>query len=95
MKAVWNGTVIAESSETIVVENNHYFPPESVNSDLLIDSDTHTLCPWKGTAGYKSIEVDGVINEDALWFYPEPKEAAERLGIKDYMAFWNGVEVSG
>ncbi len=94
MKAIWNSQVIAESNDTIVVESNHYFPQESVNATLLRDSDTHTVCPWKGLAHYKNIELDGELNEDAAWYYPEPKEAAERLGIRNYIAFWHGVEVS-
>ncbi len=93
MKAIWNGTVIAESSNTIIVESNHYFPPESVKSDYLKDSETHTVCPWKGLAHYRNISLNGEVNEDAVWYYPEPREAAERLGIKNYMAFWHGVEV--
>ena len=94
MKAIWNGTVIAESDNTIVVEQNHYFPPESVKRELLTDSYTQTVCPWKGDAHYKNIVVGGQTNNDAVWFYPEPKEAAERLGIKNFMAFWRGVEVT-
>ena len=74
--------------------NNHYFPPESVKSELLTDSYTRTVCPWKGEAHYKNIVVDGKTNNDAVWFYPEPKEAAERLGIKNFMAFWREVEVT-
>ena len=94
MKATWNGTVIAESNKTIIVENNHYFPPESVKANLFQDSETHSTCPWKGLAHYKDIVLDGNVNSDAAWYYPEPREAAERLGIKNYLAFWNGVEVS-
>jgi uncharacterized protein (DUF427 family) len=89
MKAVWNGTTIAESGETVVVEGNHYFPAESVHAEYLRDSDTHTICPWKGEASYKGIEVDGQLNPDAAWFYPSPKDAAAE--IKDHFAFWNGV----
>jgi uncharacterized protein (DUF427 family) len=91
MKAVWNGATIAESEETVVVEGNHYFPQSSVHAEYLRDSDTHTLCPWKGEASYKTITVDGQANEDAAWFYPAPKEAAAE--IKDHFAFWKGVEV--
>ncbi len=91
MKAVWNGTTIAESDDTVVVEGNHYFPAESVRSELLTDSDTHTFCPWKGTASYKTIEVDGERNKDAAWYYPEPKDAAKE--ILDRIAFWHGVTV--
>lgn len=89
--ATWNGAVLAESDETIVVEGNHYFPPDSVNRDLLIDSTTNTLCPWKGTASYFNVVVDGNTNNDAAWYYPTPKDAA--APIKDYVAFWRGVEV--
>ncbi len=92
MKAVWNGKVIARSNETIVVENNHYFPPDSVNSAFLRPSQTHTVCPWKGEASYYDIIVNGETNKDAAWYYPEPKAAAEN--IKDYIAFWKGVEIT-
>lgn len=92
MKAVWNDTVIAESDDTIVVENNHYFPPDAVRSDLLEPSSTHSTCPWKGEASYSSIVADGARNEDAVWTYPEPKEAAE--SIRDHVAFWKGVDVT-
>jgi len=92
MKAVWNGTTIAESDDTEVVEGNHYFPAESVRSELLADSDSHTFCPWKGEASYKSLQVEGELNEDAAWYYPEPKEAA--ANIKDHYAFSKGVEVT-
>jgi uncharacterized protein (DUF427 family) len=94
MKAIWNGTVIAQSDETIVVENNHYFPPGSVKSEYLQDSETQTSCPWKGISHYKNLVLDGKLSNDAAWFYPEPKEAAERLGIKNYFAFWGGVEIT-
>ena len=89
--ARWNGTVIAESSDTIVVEGNHYFPPESVDMALLEASDSHTHCPWKGEASYKSIVVDGKRNPDAAWFYPDPLPAAAE--IKGRFAFWKGVVV--
>jgi uncharacterized protein (DUF427 family) len=92
MKALWNNQVIAESNETIVVENNHYFPKESIKSGYFKDSSTHTLCPWKGQASYYTIEVDGQQNRDAAWYYPEPKQAAAQ--IKDYVAFWKGVKVT-
>jgi uncharacterized protein (DUF427 family) len=92
IQAIWHGTVIAESDDTVVVENNHYFPLDSVRQDVLRPSQYHTLCPWKGTASYYSIEVDGKRNEDAAWFYPEPKDAAAQ--IKDHVAFWRGVEVT-
>lgn len=91
-KATWNGTVVAESDDIVVVEGNAYFPRASVRGDLLRPSDTHTVCPWKGTASYESIEVDGATNADALWFYPEPKDAAKE--ITDRVAFWKGVEVT-
>jgi uncharacterized protein (DUF427 family) len=90
--ATWNKTVIAQSDDTVVVEGNHYFPISSVRRDLLRDSDTHTVCPWKGTASYYSLEVDGQTNPDAVWYYPEPKDAAKE--ITDHVAFWHGVEVS-
>ena len=91
MKAVWNGVVIAESEKTTVVEGNHYFPPDSVNREYLEDSTLQSTCPWKGQASYYSIRVDGKLNKDAAWYYPAPKPAAEQ--IKDYVAFWRGVEV--
>lgn len=93
MKAIWNGKVIAESKETIVVENNHYFPEDSINKEFFIDSDHHTTCPWKGLASYYSIKVDESVNSNAAWYYPEPKDAAKQ--IKDHVAFWKGVKVSG
>ncbi|MDB5241362.1 MAG: hypothetical protein JWP57_1987, partial [Spirosoma sp.] len=73
MKAIWNGQIIANSDDTIVVENNHYFPKESVNSEYLTSSETQSTCPWKGQASYYSLSVDGQMNEDAAWYYPEPK----------------------
>jgi uncharacterized protein (DUF427 family) len=91
-RATWNGTVIAESDATVVVEGNHYFPLASVRSDVLRPSDTHTVCPWKGTASYYTVEVDGQSNVDAAWYYPTPKEAAQE--ITDRVAFWHGVEVT-
>lgn len=90
-RAVWNGTVIAESSATIVVEGNHYFPPESVRREYLRDSQTHTVCPWKGTASYYDVVVNGQVNRDAAWYYPTPKEAARQ--IAGYIAFWRGVRI--
>ncbi len=92
MKALWNGAVIAESPDTIVVEGNHYFPPDSVNDELLTESATNTVCSWKGTASYANIVVDGETNVDAAWFYPTPKEAASN--IAGYYAFWKGLTVS-
>ena len=90
-KAVWNGKVIAESDQTKVIEGNHYFPPESVRQVYLKETDYHTTCPWKGKASYYNVLVDGEINRNAAWYYPEPKEAASE--IKGYVAFWNGVKV--
>ncbi len=90
--ARWNGTVIAQSDKTIVVEGNHYFPPDAVNMALLEDSKTHTFCPWKGEASYKSIVVEGARNADAAWYYPVPKSAADH--IAGYFAFWKGVDVA-
>lgn len=92
MKAIWNGKIIAESKETIVVENNHYFPASSVDKSFLKPSSYSTTCPWKGKASYHSINVDGVANNDAAWYYPEPKDAAKN--IKGYIAFWKGIKVS-
>lgn len=91
MQAVWNGTVIAESDDTVVVENNHYFPLDSVQDGVLVESALTSVCPWKGTASYYSIKVDGAVNEDAAWYYPQPKAAAAE--IADRVAFWRGVEV--
>ncbi|MGI8610357.1 MAG: DUF427 domain-containing protein [Candidatus Dormibacteria bacterium] len=89
--ATWNGKVIAESERTIVIEGNHYFPPADVRSEFLKPVESHTVCPWKGTASYYSLDVDGKENPDAAWYYPEPKQAAAR--IKDHVAFWHGVEI--
>lgn len=91
-KATWRGTVLAESDRTEVVEGNHYFPPDSVKREHFRPSTTKTVCPWKGTASYHTVSVDGVENADAAWFYPSPKDAAKN--IKDYVAFWHGVEVT-
>ncbi len=93
MKATWKDKVIAESDKTIVVENNHYFPAESVKKEYFKESNTHTVCPWKGLASYYDVEVNGEINHDAAWYYPETKPAADN--IKGYVAFWKGVEVKG
>ena len=92
MRATWNGAVLAESDDTVVVEGNHYFPLESVERSYLRHSATHTVCPWKGTASYYSVVVDGEENADAAWYYPEPKDAAKE--ITGRVAFWRGVEVS-
>jgi uncharacterized protein (DUF427 family) len=91
VEARWNGKVIAHSDDTVVVEGNHYFPPESVDASVLRPSATTTVCGWKGTASYHSLEVDGAVNPDAAWYYPEPKDAAAE--IRDHIAFWKGVEV--
>jgi uncharacterized protein (DUF427 family) len=92
MKAVWEGTVLAESNDTVVVEGNHYFPESAVRKEYFKPSETHTICGWKGTASYYSIEVNGTRNPDAAWYYPEPKDEAKE--IKDHIAFWKGVQVS-
>jgi len=92
MKAIWNGAVLAESDRTVVVEGNHYFPPDSIRADHFQPSATHTVCPWKGTASYYTLVVDGKQNPDAAWFYPEPKSAAGQ--IAGYVAFWKGVTVT-
>ena len=91
VKAVWNGAVIAESDDTVVVEGNHYFPRAAVNAELLRDSATRTSCPWKGTAHYHTLAVGGAENRDAAWYYPDPKQAAAE--IRDRIAFWKGVQV--
>lgn len=91
MKAIWKNVTLADSDETIVVEENHYFPPDSISREYFQESDTHSTCPWKGEASYYHIVVNGEINKDAAWHYPNPKEAAEE--IKNYVAFWKGVEV--
>lgn len=90
-KAIWNGTVIAETDDTVMVENNHYFPPESLKKEHFQPSEATTMCPWKGTASYYDVVVDGETNAGAAWYYPEPKDAAAQ--IKDRVAFWKGVEV--
>ena len=92
VKAVWNETIIADSDATVVVEGNHYFPIESVRQEVLRDSATTSRCPWKGTAHYYSIEVDGATNKDAAWYYPDP--SAEAAEIKSRVAFWKGVKVA-
>ncbi len=91
MKAIWNATVIAESDDTIVVEGNHYFPAASLDRRYVVDSDTQSVCPWKGVASYYSLDVDGRRNEDAVWYYPEPKPGAEQVAGR--VAFWRGVEI--
>ncbi len=92
MKAIWNGTTLAESDQCVVVEGNQYFPPDTINHAYFRESDTHTTCPWKGTASYYTIEADGETNTDAAWYYPAPKDAAKN--IQGYVAFWRGVTVA-
>ena len=91
MKAIWNGEVIAESDDTVLIEGNHYFPIDSIKEGFLKDSTTHTTCPWKGVASYYNLDVNGKENADAAWYYPTPSNAAKV--IKDRVAFWRGVEV--
>jgi uncharacterized protein (DUF427 family) len=91
MKAIWNGKTIARSDDTIVVEGNHYFPPESVKSEYLRDTSATTVCGWKGTAQYYDLLVDGQTNPQAAWYYPAPKDAARQ--IQGRIAFWKGVQV--
>ncbi|HZU72418.1 MAG TPA: DUF427 domain-containing protein [Acidimicrobiales bacterium] len=91
VRATWNGAVLAESDRTLVVEGNHYFPREDVRGELLRESQTRTHCPWKGDASYHAVVVEGAVNADAAWYYPETLEAAEP--IRDRIAFWHGVEV--
>ncbi len=91
-KATWNGAVIAESNDTVEVEGNQYFPAAAVKKEFLRESKTHTVCPWKGTASYYSLEVNGQANPDAAWFYPDPSDAAKN--IKGHIAFWKGVSVT-
>ncbi|MGF1513735.1 MAG: DUF427 domain-containing protein [Elainellaceae cyanobacterium] len=90
-KAIWNGAVVAESDRIETVEGNAYFPPDSIEQTYFRDSDTRTSCPWKGTASYYTLVVDGQTNQDAAWTYPDPKDAAQN--IKGYIAFWRGVKV--
>lgn len=92
MKAIWNGTTLAESDQCVVVEGNQYFPPDAVNRAYFHASDTHTTCPWKGIASYYTIEANGETNADAAWYYPAPKDAAKN--IQGYVAFWRGVTVA-
>jgi len=91
MKAIWKGTVLAESDDTVLVEGNHYFPAAAVKSQHLLSSNTKTMCSWKGQASYYTVFVNGDANPDAAWFYPDPKEAA--ANIKGRIAFWKGVQV--
>ena len=90
-KAIWNGTVLAESDKCVVVEGNQYFPPDAIKKEYFKDSSNHTTCPWKGVASYYSVEVDGKVNKDAAWYYPTTKDAAKN--IEGYIAFWKGVKV--
>jgi uncharacterized protein (DUF427 family) len=90
-KATWRGKVLAESDDVQIVEGNVYFPPESMHREYFSRSETRSTCPWKGLANYYHLEVDGEVNEDAAWYYPEPKDAAKH--IKDHVAFWKGVQV--
>jgi len=91
VKALWKGKIIAETEEVEVVEGNYYFPPKSVHKEFLKESSTHSTCPWKGKASYYDVIVGGETNKDAVWYYPEPKPAAKN--IKDYIAFWKGIEI--
>jgi uncharacterized protein (DUF427 family) len=96
MKAIWKEQVIAESDETILIEGNHYFPPNSVNKKFLTESDHTSVCPWKGDANYHNITTKEGVNENAAWFYPAPKDGSiERVGkdFTNYIAFWNGVTI--
>ena len=91
LQAVWNGVVLAESDQTVKVEGNHYFPPGALNREYFTPSRTTTVCPWKGTASYYDVTVNGRTNRDAAWYYPEPRPAAGH--IRDHVAFWHGVKV--
>ena len=92
MKAIWNDAVLAESAHTVIIEGNHYFPPESIKAEHFRESDTHTVCPWKGTASYYDVVVSEQVNKDAAWYYPSASEAAKE--IQGYVAFWKGVRVT-
>lgn len=91
MKAVWENTILAESTGTVIVEGNHYFPPNAIRHEYFFMSPTHITCPWKGIASYYHVKVGEKVNHDAAWFYPEPKQAAG--SIKDHVAFWRGVRI--
>ncbi len=91
MKAIWNGSVIAESDDTVIVEDNHYFPSDSIERRYFRESETHTVCDWKGTASYYDVVVNGETNKDAAWYYPDTKDAAKE--IEGRVAFWKGVQV--
>jgi uncharacterized protein (DUF427 family) len=90
-KAIWNGTVLAESDQTIIIEGNHYFPPDTIKREYFRPSDMHTTCHWKGLASSYNVEVNGQVNNGAAWNYPTPKDAAKE--ITGYIAFWKGVKV--
>ena len=92
MKATWRGAVLAESDDTVIVEDNHYFPAESLNREYFRQSATHTACPWKGEAGYYDVIVGGEVNRDAAWYYATPKPAAAQIAGR--VAFWKGVRVA-
>jgi uncharacterized protein (DUF427 family) len=92
MRAIWNGAVLAQSDDTVVVEGNHYFPMDSVSKEYLRPSDTRSVCPWKGKASYYSVNVDGATNPDAAWEYQKPSPLARR--IKGRIAFWRGIEIT-
>jgi uncharacterized protein (DUF427 family) len=91
IRATWNGAVLAESDQTVIVEGNHYFPPEDVRDEYFEPSDSHTTCPWKGEASYRSVVVKGERNDDAAWYYPVTKDAAQEITHR--VAFWKGVTV--
>jgi uncharacterized protein (DUF427 family) len=91
MKAIWNREIIAQSDETIVIENNHYFPHDSITKQFFASSNTHTVCGWKGQANYYDVVVNGETNSDAAWYYPAAKDEAKE--IENYIAFWKGVEI--
>jgi uncharacterized protein (DUF427 family) len=91
-QATWNGKVLAESDHCETVEGNLYFPPDALNKTYFVESDTHTTCPWKGVASYYNVVVEGEVNRDAAWYYPQAKEAAKN--IEGYVAFWRGVQVT-
>ena len=92
MRATWKDAILAESEDTIVIEGNHYFPAGSLNGQYFRESSSHSICPWKGEASYYDVAVEGEVNKDAAWYYPEPKEAAKE--IKGRVAFWKGVRVA-
>ena len=92
MQAIWNGKTIARSNDTIVIEGNHYFPPDSINKEFFKENSNTTVCPWKGTASYYDVIVNGQTNSGAAWYYPQPSEKAKQ--ITDYVAFWRGVEIT-